>query len=245
MLVMCGRYTLYTKKDALAKTFGYDWSVEETAQELSDLYGSRYEHKQSFDNYNVAPGHFMPVVSAPKGERMMSEMKWGLIPTWAKDPKIGYKMINARADGITVKPVWRGPIKTKRCLIPSTGFYEWKTRVDDAAKQPYFIRPKKEHLFAFAGVYDEWKGSNGDPLYTYSIITTEPNKEMSKLHYRMPVILHPETWDTWLMPSTLDRGVLETLLRPYEDNGLEMWEVSRDVNYVSINSEELIKPIAQ
>jgi putative SOS response-associated peptidase YedK len=224
---MCGRYTLYGKHDL----------------------GKRFKAKNSVlvkrDNYNVAPGQYMPVVIKSEVGVTLEPMKWGLVPMWAKDVNIGYKMINARAESVFEKPAWRGPIKYHRCLVPATGFYEWKLQGDSKSKQPYFIKPKDQELFAFAGVFDSNIDARGNELWSFSIVTTEPNKEMASLHNRMPVILQPEDESTWLEPSLQDRGAIEALLRPYHDGGLEIYRVSEDVNSTRNNDEHLVYALSE
>ena len=147
---MCGRYTLI-ETDGLNTCFDAD-------NDLKDL----------CPNYNVAPGQIMPVVNHNSPNKL-ELMKWGLVPFWAKDSQIGYKMINARAEGIQDKPSFRSALKTKRCLVPTTGFYEWKKEND--IKQPYFIHLKNQEMFSFAGLYETWKDAEGNELKTYTIIT--------------------------------------------------------------------------
>ena len=221
---MCGRYTLHQKTEDLAKRYNLATIPDSISK-----------------NFNVAPGQVMPVITeSESGKPTIELMKWGLIPVWAKDPRIGYKMINARSETIFEKPAWRSVIKKKRCLIPADGFYEWKKQADSKVKQPFYIHPKQFELFSFAGVWESWKDENNNEIRTYSIITTEPNKEMSSIHDRMPVILHPEDEASWLEPSKVTRDDIEPLLRPFEDNGLEIYEVSKDVNTVKNNDEHLI-----
>ncbi len=226
---MCGRYTLLSQADKLKKHYN-----------LAKL------PKDIRQNFNVAPGQILPVVHADEqGKPVLEMMKWGFIPVWAKDPNMGYKLINARDDGIFDKPMWRNVIKKKRCLIPANGFYEWqRPKSTKEQKQPFYIHPKQLDLFSFAGVWETWKDVEGKLWKTYSIITTEPNKEMAKVHNRMPVILHPEDEASWLEPSHTDRSDIEPLLRPWEDNGLEMFEVSRDVNATKNNDKHLIYPLS-
>jgi len=226
---MCGRYTLQTKADKLKKRYNL-------ATVSKDIRA----------NFNVAPGQIMPVVHADeKGKPQLDLMKWGLVPVWAKDPKIGYKLINARDDTIFDKPMWRSVILKKRCLIPADGFYEWKRpKSTKERKIPYYIHPKQYDLFSFAGVWETWKDVEGLEHQTYSIITTEPNKEMAKVHNRMPVILHPEDEASWLEPSNKTRSDIEPLLRPFEDNGLEIFRVSTDVNFTKNNDEHLVYPLS-
>jgi putative SOS response-associated peptidase YedK len=222
---MCGRYTLF-ETDKLTGRF----QAVGTSDDLRD-------------NYNVAPGQFMPVVTPnAEGKNELTVMKWGMVPVWAKDDKVGYKLINARSEEAFDKPTWRGPLKSHRCLIPATGFYEWR-KTDGKTKQPFFIRPADQELFAFAGIYSTWKSPEGFELQSYSIMTTAPNREMAAIHDRMPVILHPEDEDSWLLSSPNDRGAIEALLRPYEDGKLLMHEVSSDVNVVRNNDKVLIYPL--
>lgn len=222
---MCGRYTL-TKGKYLAKRF--------------DLPKAPKDVKP---NYNVAPGQTMPVITESETGRQLELMKWGLVPVWAKDPNIGYKLINARSETMFDKPMWRNVIRKKRCLIPADGFYEWQKLAGGkkVQKQPFYIHPKQLDLFAFAGVWETWKDAEGMERKTYSIITTEPNKEMAKIHNRMPVILHREDEADWLSPAhNDDQKAIDALLHPYEDGGLEMYEVSQDVNSPRNNDAHLI-----
>lgn len=221
---MCGRYTLYDNAKTIAK---------------------RYDARLHFPftpNYNVAPGQSMPVVAvAGDGKRQIEQMRWGLIPSWAKDKAIGYKLINARDDSIFAKPVWRSVILRRRVLIPADGFYEWKGAIEPKGrKQPFYIHPKREGIFSFAGVWDQWKDSIGIEWKTYSIITTEPNKEMSAIHNRMPVILDPRDEDAWLDPRLNSKDKIEPFLHPYTDDGLEAHKVSSDVNTPQNNDRHLI-----
>lgn len=212
---MCGRYALYD----------------------TDILGNRFKVEVGYDikpNYNAAPSQTMPVVT----ENGLELMRWGLIPKWAKDEKIGYKLINARSESVFEKPMWKGVITQKRCLIPANGFYEWQKR--DDGKQPFFIHTKDNGIFSFAGIWETWK-HDGTEWNTYSILTTEPNKEMTAIHNRMPVILHEDDEAQWLAADT--REDIEALLNPYEDNGLETYAVSKDVNVVSNNSGELFLPL--
>jgi putative SOS response-associated peptidase YedK len=225
---MCGRYTFHHSKQ-VGKRF-------EVSKVPSDVQ----------DRYNVAPGQFMPVVTETDGNRELEIMKWGLVPRWSKDMNIGYKLINARAESAFEKPMWRSVIKRQRCLIPADGFYEWKRLPEGTKvkKQPYYIRPKDYELFAFAGIWETWKDSENNEWKTYSILTTEPNKEMASIHNRMPVILHQDDESSWLSHShDDDRGAIEALLRPWEDDGLEMYETSTDVNVTKNDDEELIYPL--
>ena len=227
---MCGRYALH-----------------QSSADLRERYNLATSPKDVRENYNVAPGQIMPVITKDEdGKTRLEMMKWGLIPFWAKDPNIGYKMINARAETIFDKPAWRSVVLRKRCLIPADGFYEWLKENDakgKVQKRPYYIHPKQENIFSFAGVWETWKDSNDNVWMTYSIITTDANKEMRAVHDRMPVILHPEDEASWLEPSSVTRDSIEPLLRPLEDNALELYEVSSDVNVTRSNDNKLILPL--
>lgn len=222
---MCGRYTL-VHTDELADRFDLD-TIPDGLKE----------------NYNVAPGQRMPVIIEDEDGRKAEVMMWGLVPSWSKDPKIGYKLINARAESVFDKPIWRTAVKKRRCLIPADGFYEWDKIIGGkkVQKVPYYFFPKDKGLFAFAGIWESYKDVEGLEWHTYSIITTEANKEMAAIHDRMPVILHQEDEASWLEPSQ-DRGAIEALLRPYEDDGLDMYKVSSDVNATRNNDNHLILP---
>ena len=224
---MCGRYTLHTKAGKLAKRFN-----------LANV------SKDIPENYNVAPGQFMPVITQDGSGRKLELMKWGLVPFWAKDIQIGYKLINARDDTIFDKPMWRTAVSKRRALIPADGFYEWKKPESaKGRKQPFYIRPKQEDLFALAGVWETWQDVEGKTLKTYSIITTDANREMAGVHDRMPVILDQDDEAAWLEPSSTKREEIEPFLHPYHDGGLEMYKVSSDVNTARNNSAKLIYPV--
>lgn len=224
---MCGRYTLY-ESGKLAGRF----RTADPAFKLED-------------SYNIAPGQYMPVIMQSELGRTVELMKWGLVPSWAKDTKIGYKMINARAESIFDKPAWRGPIKHHRCLVPAHGFYEWH-HLDVKTKQPYFIHPTDQELFAFASVYDIWHDrTTGSELRTFSIVTTEANADMTDIHDRMPVILSPEQESAWLDPANQTHETIEPLLHPYPDGHIAMHPVSTDVNTPKNNDRNLIYPIGE
>lgn len=225
---MCGRYGFY-RVDEFGDRFGVKPSVAFKVN----------------DNYNAAPGQILPVIIESEAGRTLEPMKWGLVPGWAKDINIGYKMINARAESLFEKPTWRGPAKYKRCLVPARGFYEWDKITEDGKpkKQPYFIKPASQDLFAFAGLYDTWHDQAGNELWSYSIVTTAASKEMATIHDREPIILKPEDESLWLDATLQDRGAIEALLHMYPYGKLEMVAVSTDVNVVKNNDEHLIYPI--
>ena len=212
---MCGRYVLYD----------------------TDILDERYDVEIGLElhpNYNAAPTQTMPVVTADGLELM----RWGLIPRWARDEKIGYKLFNARSESVFEKPLWKSVISDKRCLVPANGFYERKKEPD--GKHPYYIHPHDTGVFSFAGVWETWKHL-GKIWWSYSILTTQPNKEMSEIHDRMPVILHHEDESLWLHAE--DKEQIQVLLQTYDDGMLEMHEVSRDVNVTATNNESLIGPL--
>ncbi len=222
----CGRYTLH-----------------KTPEELADHYNLASVPKKLLPNYNVAPGQTMPIiVESEKGKRSVELMRWGLVPSWSRDPKIGYRLINARDDKLFTSPVWRRIILRKRALIPVDGFYEWRKPPAGSRdpKKPYYIHPKQMGLFSFAGIWDSWLDVEGREHKTYSIVTTEPNHEMSKIHNRMPVILTPGEESDWLNPVRQSRETIEPLIHPYHDNSLEVYEVSTEVNKPSNNHKDLL-----
>jgi putative SOS response-associated peptidase YedK len=209
---MCGRYALY---------------------DFEELY-DEYAIPEGFDiapNYNAAPTQTMPVIT----ENGLEMMRWGLIPRWAKDEKIGYKLFNTRSESVFEKPIWKSIVTKQKCLIPANGFYEWQKR--DDGKQPYYIQLEDQGLFMFAGIWETWKHENR-VWNTYSILTTTPNKEMISVHDRMPVILHSDNKAQWLAADR--REDIEPLLTPYEDNQLKMFEVSKNVNTSKVNDTTLI-----
>lgn len=228
---MCGRYTYYSSADIL-KQFGL--SPSDSAQT-----------KLAFDapdNYNVSPGNEMPVIIRGEQEHVLEYMVWGLVPSWSKEPQSALKLINARREGLLEKPMWRRLIKSKRCIVPARGFYEWK-KLDDGSKQPYYITPKSGDVLSLAGLWDEWADGAGNELQTYTIITTTPNKEMSEIHNRMPAILNKDQMDIWLEPIDLHQDQLDQLLAPAPDGLLRVVRVGKAVNNASHNSKELIYPL--
>ena len=220
---MCGRYGLVP-----GKNFDERFDIENRQEPLSP-------------QYNVAPGSTMPVV-VRNSPNHVALMKWGLIPHWSKEPRVKFSTINARAETVSTSPTYRTPFRSRRCLVPASGFYEWQATKD--GKQPYFIHLKDESLFAFAGLYDVWRDDEGKELLTYTIITTTPNSLMAPIHNRMPVILKREDEDVWL-DKEADTERLLSLLAPYPAEGLEAYPVSRAVNNPANEGEELIEPEAR
>jgi putative SOS response-associated peptidase YedK len=190
--------------------------------------------------YNIAPGQMVPVMIANSPRRVVL-MRWGLIPHWAKDAKTAYKMINARVETLTQRPAFRSLLSHHRRLVPACGYYEWKA--EGREKTPYYIHAQREPLVAFAGLYDTWITPDGEDLSTFTIITTEADPFMARLHNRMPVVLARELEEAWLDPQlTKAHDVLDVLSR---STGLELeaYPVSRMVNRPSLDSQTLIQRV--
>jgi putative SOS response-associated peptidase YedK len=219
---MCGRFTLRTSPQKVADQF-----------DLADV--------PAFSpRFNVAPTQQVLAVRLKDGARCPAFLRWGLIPSWAKDTKIGNSLINARADGVADKPSFRSAFKRGRCLVVADGFYEW--RKDGKAKQPFFIRMKDDRPFAFAGLSEHW--SKGEkPIDSASLITTEPNPLMATIHDRMPVILPKEYWDLWLDPEFQSKEKLLSLLQPYPTDEMVATPVSTLVNSPKNENPECVVPI--
>jgi putative SOS response-associated peptidase YedK len=221
---MCGRYTLSTPAGRLAEEFRLD----DAAVEIPP-------------SYNIAPTQQVSAVLEEDGKRHLEMLRWGLVPSWADDPEIGARMINARSETAAEKPSFRSAFRRRRCLIAADGFYEWKR--ENGGKQPYYFRMQEGRPFAFAGLWESWdKGTDGE-LRTCAILTTRANSVLDGIHDRMPVILPSESYDAWLDPDA-DKEELAGLLIPYPGNDLETYPVSRFVNSPSNNDERCIEPAA-
>ena len=224
---MCGRYAFYEHQE-----------LSERLTNVS-LDTNFLEHFRP--TWNAAPSQILPVIVEDHGQVEVRAMTWGLIPKWTKPgerPKVA--PINARAETVAEKPMFRSLVKHRRCLVPANGFYEWKRSPD--GKQPHFIQPAKGQVMLFAGLFDEAKAADGSPLESFSIITTEANTAMSSLHDRMPVILDDDL-ESWLDRDQTEFEALEHLLGPAPDNSVEIHPVSRDVNNARHNGPNLIEPI--
>lgn len=193
-------------------------------------------------SYNIAPTQPVWAVVQRDGVNTLERMQWGLIPAWAKDPKIGSKMINARAETIAEKPSFKRLLKSRRCLILADGFYEWR---ESGAKRktPLFVCLESREPFAFAGLFDTWTPPGGEPMNTCTIVTTSANELMAAFHHRMPVILAKSDRKLWLDPSFQDTAKLLPLLRPYPAEEMVAYEVSSRVNSPKNNSAELIQAV--
>ena len=192
--------------------------------------------------YNVAPTQEAPVVRAIEGGgREGVLMRWGLVPSWAADTKIASKLINARSETAATKPSFRAAMKKRRCLVPASGFFEWDK--SGAKKQPWLIRVRGGEPFAMAGLWESWKGPAGQPLETFTILTTSANELVAPLHERMPVILPADAWEPWLDRAHPDAAAVQALMRPFAADAMERHAVSTAVNRVANDGPECIAPV--
>lgn len=219
---MCGRFTLAVEGEVIKKQFRVDFDEDDYRP-----------------GYNIAPGQSILAVVKQRGQRVIAALHWGLIPGWAKDKAIGYKIINARAETIAVKPAFKESFVRRRCLIPADGFFEWKK--ENGSKLPYRILLPDRQVFAFAGIWDSWTSPLGITVVSCTIITTRANEFMQKLHDRMPVILaEAARQDAWLEANNVE--ALSCLLQPYQGK-MEAYRVSTVVNSPRNNSPEVIKVV--
>jgi putative SOS response-associated peptidase YedK len=223
---MCGRYRLSRRKQLVEEYF-------DTASEEAEW----------SPRYNVAPTQPVPVIRQNPRQpiRELSLMRWGLIPSWAKDSSLGAPMINARSETVRTKPAFRDPFRARRCLIPADGFYEWQTRGN--VKQPYCFEVDHGQLFGFAGIWDEWKDSSTGRLESCAILTTTANTLTSAVHDRMPVILDPADYDFWLDPGMLDVSAISNLLKPYDAGRMRCFPVGTRINRVANDDAECSQAI--
>lgn len=227
---MCGRFTSTTPAEDLADYF----AVEESAV------GEREPR------WNVAPTDAVVSVVERDGRRRMGEMRWGLVPFWAKDPSIGSRMINARAETVTTTSAYARPFERRRCIVPADGFYEWQPVPGRKAKQPFHIRRVDGEPLAFAALWDSWRpkrGSDDGRLVSTVIVTTSANDVLRPIHDRMPVVLPPSAWDAWLDPANHDVEALTGLLVPAPDPLLEAVPVSSAVGNVRNDGAELVERV--
>ncbi|WP_149847048.1 SOS response-associated peptidase [Paenibacillus sp. 37] len=222
---MCGRFTITDPLDSI----------------LDRYYASIADGFEYKPNYNAAPMQYIPTIIGSKNGNRLGALRWGLVPTWAKDDKIGNKMINARAETLAEKPSFKRLISSKRCIIPTNGFYEWKK--EKSTKRPMRILMKDDSIFSLAGLYDTWTDPDGNRLSTCTIITTEPNSLMEVIHNRMPVILRPEDEAEWLGRDNDDVQSLIGFLKPYQASEMRAYEVPKEVGNVRNNSVDLLKEI--
>lgn len=222
---MCGRFALNANPKKLAEHFKLSGEV--------DLISS----------WNIAPSTRICSITADENEhRYLRLMKWGLIPSWAKDPTIGNKLINARGETVAEKPSFRSAFKYHRCIIPASGFYEWRT--EKGIKQPWYISLKSGDPMAFAGLWETWHLKDGQLVETCCIITTNANDLMQPIHDRMPVILSSDQWHTWLSPQERQAEMVLPMIRPYDAEIMQAWPVSRELNKVGVRDDAgLVEPI--
>lgn len=241
--IMCGRYTSTSTVSELASVFEVD-------EVKADPLPPRYNVAPSLPVYAVALTR--PKEGEDKGpRRALGTFRWGLVPTWARDPSIGNRMINARAEGITAKPAYRQAVARRRCLIPADAFYEWQRRTDrdgrPAGKLPYAVRRRDGRPMALAGIWEVWRDKDDPeaaPVRTCAIITTEANSLMAPIHDRMPVIIEKEGWAAWLDPST-GMETVRGLMVPAAEGVLEAYPVSTQVNNVAHDGAQLLEPLPE
>ncbi len=225
---MCGRYAFFQFSEAIVSELRVaclpDWQP----------------------HYNIAPSQAIAVVcntASPSG-RQLKLLRWGLIPSWAKDPSIGSKLINARSETVAEKPSFRAAFKRRRCLILADGFYEWqRLEGDKRKKQPFYFRMVDDRPFALAGIWELWQGPDGQEVETCAILTTQANELLQPIHDRMPVILNPEDYDLWLDPNPDLIDSIQSLLKPYSADLMESHPVSTRVNSPSNDSPECNQPL--
>lgn len=224
---MCGRYRLSRRK-----------------QLVDEYFGTVAEECEWSPCYNVAPSQPVLIILQDVHEprRRVSTMRWGFIPSWSKDPSIGYKTINARSETVATTPSFREPFKSQRCLVPADGFYEWKR--EGKAKQPYCFEVNDGELFAFAGLWDRWTNPQGEVVESCAILTTTPNSLLADIHDRMPVILSQHNYDLWLDAAFINTTSVSEMLKPFDAALMRRYPVSTRVNQVQNDDAECGKPLA-
>jgi len=222
---MCGRFTQYSGPKDYARYFGTDWLCEAKPR------------------YNLSPTQpVLAVRTGANGARELAPLRWGLVPSWSKGPDSRYSMINARAETVDSKPAYRNAFKHRRCLIPTEGFYEWKTEA--SGKTPFLIRRTDGEPFGMAGLWEDWRDAAGEHLESCTIIVTDANALVRELHDRMPVILAREDYEAWLDPDNNDTAGLLKMLRPADPAPWALRQVSRKVNSPKNDSPDLLEPVA-
>lgn len=222
---MCGRFTLISSAEDLVEQF------------------QLFEVPSLSPRYNIAPSQPVATVrqSPGNGGRELALLRWGLVPFWAKDPSIGARMINARAETAAEKPSFRAAFRQRRCLVPADGFYEWQQQAQ--GKQPFYIRLRDERTLALAGLWEHWEGTEGATIDSCTVLTTQPNDLIRPLHSRMPVVLGPQDYDLWLDPNVQSPERLQPLLRPYPSGEMVAYPVSKWVNSPQNDGPRCIEPL--
>lgn len=231
MPAVCGRYVTASSPALLAERFAVD-EVRATAGE---------------PDYNVTPRAEVPVVAESRGRRVLDRVRWGLVPSWARDPSVGDRMINARAETVATKAAYGRAFARRRCIMPADGFYEWQA-VARGRKQPWFFRRRDGEPLAIAGLWERWRdptlGADAPRVRSCAMVTTTANALMAPIHDRMPAVLAERAWDRWLDPDEADTDALLALLVPMPPDELEAWPVSTLVNAAANNGPELLAPVA-
>jgi putative SOS response-associated peptidase YedK len=217
---MCGRYAVTSAPEAIRTLFGY-------------------AGRPNFPpRYNIAPTQPIGIVRLVEGKRQFALVRWGLLPSWVKDPKRFSLLVNARGESLADKPAFKAAMKYRRCLVPADGFYEWKAI--GTRKQPYYVRAKSGEPLAFAGLWETWTGPNGEEMETAAIVTTRANRTLAGIHGRMPVVVPPEAFNLWLDSVNVDAETVASLVVPAAENLLEAYEVSTAVNRTANDDADLI-----
>ena len=222
---MCGRFALHHTTGEILERFSLDRSIVDLEP-----------------RYNIAPAQYLAVV-LQRQQRTLEPCKWGLVPFWSKDLKIGNRMINARSETLQQKTAYKNPLKYRRCLIPSSGFYEWNKRVN--LRLPTYIYQRDARPLGLAGLWEEWHAPGGETLQSCTIITTRANQFMRSIHHRMPVIFTPQQEEIWLDPSVQNPALLLPLLEPYPQRDLAAHPVSRQVNVPAFDEPSCIEPLEE
>jgi len=224
---MCGRSSLTVTEKELEKRFN------------ATFYSDELERYNPLPNYNVAPTHMHPVMTNLDQEHLQF-FRWGLIPFWAKDIKVGYKMINARKETLLEKTTFKNAVNKKRCIVPLDGFYEWK--ITEGGKQPYRIVTTNSEIFSVAGLWERWQSPEGQDIYSFTLITQEPNELMTDIHNRMPAILLPEQERDWL-DMTISAEEAIQMIEPYPSDLMKAYPVSKRVGNVRENDATLLDEV--
>lgn len=219
---MCGRFVVRSSPEEIRRLLGY-------------------EDTPNFPpRYNVAPTQPIAIVRIDRGKRRFALTRWGLIPSWVKDPKQFALLINARAEGITQKASYRAAMQRRRCLVPADGFYEWQKT--PGGKRPFYVHARNGGPMAFAGLWETWMDATGGEIDTAAIVTCPANAMLAPIHDRMPVVLAPEKYDAWLDTENVDAAAASALLKPAPEDMLQAYEISTRVNSVKNEGAELVEP---